>query len=152
MRIAALALAAATAALATGSARAASFDDVFGLWLVESKSAIVQIDPCGDKACGKIVWLAEPNREDGSPKLDRMNPDESRRNAPICGLPMIGGFTRGGDSWDDGYIYDAKEGDIYTATMNAQDDGTLSVRGYVGISLFGKSQTWTKAADNKGGC
>ena len=54
MRIAALA---ATAALATGTAQAASLGDVFGYWLVESKSAIVEIQPCGEKACGKVVWL-----------------------------------------------------------------------------------------------
>lgn len=143
---------AALAALTTIPAQAASLDDVFGLWLVESKTAIVEIAPCGAKACGKIVWLAEPNRPDGSAKLDRMNPEPSLQGRPICGLPIIGNFERGSDSWDDGFIYDAAEGDEYTSTMYAQDDGTLYVRGYVGISLFGKSQTWTKSVDNRGGC
>ena len=138
-------------AFATAS-HAATPEDVYGLWLVESGAAIVEIAPCGDRACGKIVWLAEPNRPDGSPKIDAMNPEASLKSRPICGLPMIGDFSRDGDGWDDGYIYDASAGDTYTSTMHVTDEGNLYVRGYVGISLFGKSQTWTRVGDNRGGC
>ncbi len=126
--------------------------DVFGLWKTENQNAIVEVSPCGDSACGKIVWLAEPNREDGSAKLDRNNPDPALQSRPICGMPMIGDFANGGDEWTGGFIYDPEGGDTYKSKMRLTSEGNLYVRGYVGIPLLGKSQVWTPVSDNQGGC
>ena len=141
-------------AFAAIAAPALSADDpAFGLWLVESKSAIVEIAPCGDKACGKIVWLEEPNDANGAPKVDTQNPDEAKRSAPICGLSMLGDFSpEAAGEWEGGFIYDANDGSTYDANITLKDDGALEVRGFVGVSLFGKSQTWTRVEDARGGC
>ena len=131
----------------------AADDPAFGLWLVEAETAIVEISPCGDKACGKIVWLKEPNDANGAPKVDTQNPDESKRSTPICGLAMLGDFSQGGEGeWEGGFIYDASDGSTYDAKVALQEEGTLEVRGFVGLSLFGKSQTWSRVEDKRGGC
>ena len=152
MRIAIATAALLSTALTGTLAEAASLEDVFGLWLTENQKAIVEVAPCGQMACGRIVWLAEPNRPDGSAKVDQNNPDPALQSRPVCGLPLIGNFQRGGDSWDDGFIYNPEDGETYTSTMHVTTDGNLYVRGYVGLPLFGKSQTWTRAADTRGGC
>lgn len=147
-----LALAAAAATLTATPAFSAA-EDVFGYWLTENQKAIVQVEPCGAQACGKIVWLAEPNDPaTGAPKVDANNEDAAMQARPICGMPMIGNFAQDGDRWDDGFIYDPQSGDTYTSKMHVNDAGKLYVRGYVGISLFGKSQEWTRVADARGGC
>lgn len=135
------------------SAGAQAADPVFGHWLTESKRAIVEISPCGENACGKVVWLLEPNDDSGQPKTDVKNEDENLRSRPVCGLEMLGSFTKEAEGeWEDGTIYNGEDGKTYNAFMEMQDDGTLKVRGYVGISLLGKSQIWTREENNRGGC
>jgi uncharacterized protein (DUF2147 family) len=118
---------------------------IAGLWLVEAKDAVVDIQPCGDRLCGTVVWLKEP-RPNGSVRLDDKNPDPTQRARPVCGLKLLYDFKPAGpNEWDDGHIYSADEGATYSAKMALLDANTLKVRGFVGISLFGKSQVWTHA-------
>ncbi len=143
----AIALAGATAALPAAAA------DVFGFWLTESKKAVVQITPCGQSACGNVVWLAEPNDEAGKPKIDKNNPDAALQSRALCGMAMIGDFSNDGNGeWSSGFIYDPEGGDLYKSKMRLTEEGNLYVRGYVGIPLLGKSQVWTRETSNRGGC
>ncbi len=149
MRLAPLCLATLTSIASALPASA----DVFGYWMTESKNAIVEITPCGDSACGKVAWMAAPLDAQGQPKVDANNPDAALKSRPICGLAMIGDFVKGADGeWTSGFIYDPEGGDLYKSKMRLTDDGTLYVRGYVGIPLLGKSQIWTRENDNRGGC
>lgn len=132
---------------------AATDDPAFGLWLTENKRAIIEIGHCGEMACGKIVWMQEPLTADGQPKTDTKNEDPALRSRPVCGLPLIGDFERSAPgAWDDGFIYSPQDGDTYTANLAAQPDGTLKLRGYIGLPILGKSQIWTRESDNRGGC
>ena len=131
-------------ALATPAAAATSAP-VTGTWLDESQRAGITIAPCGEKLCGTITWLKAPLDANGKPKLDVHNSDETKTNRPLCGLPMLGGFAPdGNNAWSGGFIYDPEKGKSYTSTMHLQPDGTLRVRGFIGIELFGRSQTWTR--------
>lgn len=133
-------------------ARAAN-DPATGLWLVESGKAIVELSPCGDTLCGKIVWLENPKGEDGQPRKDVNNVDESKRSRKLCGLDLVGNFTRDAPGeWSNGFIYNGEDGKTYTANIALQPDGRLKLRGYVGLPLLGKTQYWTRVADNRGGC
>jgi uncharacterized protein (DUF2147 family) len=117
-----------------------------GLWATEGAKGQVRIETCGEKLCGKIVALAEPNYPDGKPKIDRNNPDAALRERPIVGLPILRDFgpEKGeANKWSGGTIYDPESGSTYKCTMTLQADGTLEVRGYVGMPLLGRSQTWT---------
>ena len=127
------------------AALAADAVPVTGHWLSESGNGIIAIARCGTELCGKIVWLKEPMR-DGAPAVDRRNPDPALRTRPICGLTILGGFrdTEPG-RWSDGWIYSPENGKTYRATLALDADGTLKLRGYVGIPLFGETQIWTRA-------
>lgn len=124
-----------------------SADDVVGTWLNEDKDAKIEIFKCGDEYCGKIVWLKEPNREDGSEKLDRENPEAKLRSRKIMGLQILEGFEYEGDGeYEDGEIYDPKKGKTYDCIMELSDNGKkLDVRGYIGFSLIGRTTVWTRA-------
>ncbi len=68
-----------------------------------------------------------------------------RQGKPVLGLQIIRGLKPDGDSWDGGQILDPETGDTYRCSMRLTDAGRkLVVRGFLGISLFGRSQTWTR--------
>jgi uncharacterized protein (DUF2147 family) len=117
---------------------------IAGTWLNQEKTAKIEIYQQGKKFFGKTVWLKEPN-ENGKPKTDNKNPDKARHNDPIIGLIMLKDFEFDGKStWEGGTIYDARSGKTYYCYLTLQADNTLKVRGYVGISLFGQTNIWTK--------
>jgi uncharacterized protein (DUF2147 family) len=122
-----------------------SQDTPVGTWTNEGKDARFEIYKCGkDQLCGKIVWLKEPNR-DGKPKLDINNPDKSLQNRPLQGLVFLQGFKPTSDGkWEDGTIYDPKSGKTYSSYLKMMGKDKLEVKGYVGISLIGRSQIWTR--------
>lgn len=123
----------------------AQADPIEHTWYNEAKTGKVQIYKARDgKYYGKLVWLKEPNR-DGKPKLDIANPDKSKRNQPTLGLILLKGFKKTEEGvYDDGTIYDPKNGKTYDSVMKLHGD-KLDVRGYIMVSLIGRSETWTKA-------
>ncbi|MHB8259232.1 MAG: DUF2147 domain-containing protein [Bacteroidia bacterium] len=123
-------------------------DAILGTWLTGSGKAKVQIYKEGNKYNGKIVWLKTPTYEDGTPKLDKHNPDKTKQTTPTLGLRMLKDFVFDEDKWADGTIYDPENGKTYSCKITWRD-GKLDVRGYVGISLIGRTDTWFKVLDIK---
>ena len=113
---------------------------------MEDKKAKIKIYNKGEKYHGKIIWLKEANDASGKPKVDKENPEESLRSRPLIGLVMLTHFVYDEDNvWEDGDIYDPKNGKTYSCEMTLSPDGkTLDVRGYIGFSFIGRSQTWTR--------
>ena len=131
--------------LVTGRALAAEADAVVGEWYTKDSKALVQIYKQGDVYNGRIVWLKEPMNDDGTPKLDTNNPDEAKRSQPIIGLNLVKGFTyKGNNKWVNGTIYDPDNGKTYKCKMDLNDDGSLKVRGFIGVSLIGRTQVWNR--------
>jgi len=120
-------------------------DDVLGVWLTEGKEpAKIQVYKTGKKYYGKIVWLKNPTAN-GKTKVDKNNPDKNKRNHPIIGLVILTEFEfDGDDEWEDGDIYDPESGKTYSCYLSLKDKNTLKVRGYVGISVFGRTELWTR--------
>ena len=136
-----LATAAAAVALLHGSVARA--DTPIGLW--ETGKSHIEIYRCGDLLCGRIAALDEPLDAEGHPKTDGNNPEPALRDRPILGMDLIAGFSRKSDErWTGGTIYDPRDGKTYKCKMTLKEDGTLEVRGYVGLSLFGKTVVWTR--------
>jgi uncharacterized protein (DUF2147 family) len=123
----------------------AQTDPIEGVWLNEEKDARIQIYKAQDnKFYGKIIWLKEPN-ENGAPKLDKKNPNKGERNKNIVGKIILKEFEREDKKYDDGTIYDPQNGKTYDATITYKGN-TLALRGYVGISLFGRTTVWERVS------
>ncbi len=119
-------------------------DSIVGIWLNQEGTAHVQINKVGATYSGKIVWLKEPT-ENGRPRTDKNNPQAAKQSVPLMGLVILRDFVyvvEDGE-WTDGTIYDPKNGKTYSCTMTLED-GRLNVRGYIGISLIGRTAVWTK--------
>lgn len=120
---------------------------VLGNWANPSGS-VIQIYRCGADLCAKLIFIS-PN-EPGH--LDAENPDPALRHRPLCGLKIGTGFQPSGpDHAQDGKLYDPKSGKTYTGSMT-REGNKLKLRGYVGIPLFGRTETWTRAPDSVPAC
>ena len=129
------------ALLMAGGQAPAAETGAMGYWLGPT-ATVVHIAPCGDAVCAKIVKLP-PN----SPATtDIHNPDASQHGRPLCGVDIGTGFHEASPGkLEGGELYDPVSGKTYKGTMTSEGD-KLKLRGYVGVSLFGRSQTWTRVA------
>jgi uncharacterized protein (DUF2147 family) len=123
---------------------AQSRDAVVGQWINASGEAHVDVSKRNNKYFGKIVWLKNSKDEKGNTKTDTKNPDESLRSKPILGLEILSDFVFDGQKWTDGKIYDPKSGKTYSCNITLREDGNLNIRGYIGLSIIGRSEVWKK--------
>lgn len=138
--------------MATACASAVS-NDITGWWFDQTKRGGILIEPCGQQLCGKVGWIREPLDTAGKQKVDVNNPDGKLKTRPICQLQMLGGFNHTAEhEWKDGWIYNPEDGDTYRSRMVLQDDGTLRVRGFIGVPWLGKSQVWTRPPEQLSEC
>jgi uncharacterized protein (DUF2147 family) len=130
--------------------KAQNADDVIGTWKNGEGTGIIQIyKTTSGHYAGKIIWLKEPiDTETGKAKLDKRNPDKTKRTVPTLGLVNMRNFKFDEDDkvWENGKIYDPKNGKEYSCKMQFAkgNKDKLEVRGYVGISLLGRTDTWTR--------
>ncbi|MEQ8360775.1 MAG: DUF2147 domain-containing protein [Cytophagales bacterium] len=129
---------------------------IVGEWLTTDKDAIVKMyygnkkGQSEDKIYGQLIWLEEPNNEDGSPKKDKENPKENLRKRTILGLTIIKDLEWDGDEdewlWEDGSAYDPESGNTYSfkAYIDPDEPDILNCRGYLGFSLLGRTEVWTR--------
>jgi uncharacterized protein (DUF2147 family) len=127
-------------------------EQIGGNWNSEDNKAKIEIFRCGERYCGRIVWLGEPDypADDkggmgGKPRIDRDNPKPELRSRSLLGLQIMGGFGYAGkNTWTGGTIYDPESGKSYKAEMKLKSPSRLELRGYIGIPLFGRSTVWTR--------
>ncbi|MDB5023790.1 MAG: hypothetical protein JWP78_1545 [Mucilaginibacter sp.] len=123
----------------------AQTDKIEGLWYNDIKSAKIRITKeSNGKFYGKVVWLKEPLKN-GQPKVDELNAEAKLRTRPRLGLPVLADLVNDGDNkYTEGTIYDPNNGKTYSCNITYKGK-TLAIRGYIGISLFGRTTTWTRA-------
>lgn len=136
----------ATIFLTATTAFGAVQSDVLGVWKTDGGDSQLELFKCGEKICGKIVWLKVPKYIDsndgpvGKTKVDRKSPDPTLRNRPVLGLQVMKGLTaKSNNSWDKGICYDPETGKSYKCKMRLASPGRLELRGYIGISLIGRT-------------
>ena len=123
----------------------AQADLVVGKWLNEEKDGKVEIYKKGDQYFGKLVWIKNPNNDDGSPKLDVENPEESLKSRPLQGLEILKNFVYNDEEWEDGEIYDPKSGKTYSCYMKFEKKDVLMIKGYIGVKWVGRTTNWTRS-------
>jgi uncharacterized protein (DUF2147 family) len=119
-------------------------DDIIGHWIVGENKAKIQVYKSGSKYYGKVIWLKEPTKN-GKQKVDAHNPDPNKRNTPIIGLIVLKDFVFDDGEWISGDIYDPSSGKEYSCKITMPNKNTMKVRGYIGISLFGRTEVWKRA-------
>jgi uncharacterized protein (DUF2147 family) len=96
---------------------------------------------------GTIVKIFFKPGEDQNPVCDKC--EGADRGKPVMGLTLIKGMRRTGNHYEGGTITDPRDGSVYRALMELSPDGQkLEMRGYLGISLFGRSQIWNRLPDS----
>jgi uncharacterized protein (DUF2147 family) len=121
-------------------------DDVVGVWINPAATGKIKIFRTGDYFYGNLVWIDKPLDDKGNPRLDDKNPDVSKRSRKLQGLLMLTGFTFDPNSkvWENGQIYDPKSGKTYSCKMTMNSNGELDIRGFIGLSVIGRSETWKR--------
>ena len=115
---------------------------IFGKWKTVDdetgmENGIVEIYEKAGKVYGRIIEILE--KEKKYFKCEMCEGED--KNKPILGLVIIKGLKKKGDFYEGGKITDPKNGKSYHCKMNLEGKDKLIVRGYIGISLFGRSQT-----------
>lgn len=117
-----------------------------GLWYNAEKTTKIQIYKTTSGTYeGKIAWQKVPN-EDGKPKVDKKNPDKSLRARPLMGMVLVRNLkSKGNNKYDGATIYDPKSGNTYSSKLEITGPNTMNLRGYIGVSLLGRTETWTRS-------
>lgn len=123
----------------TGAISQNNADEILGYFMSPQENGIYKFYKSGDKYFAKSVWMKRPSR------LDSLNPDINKRTEKILGSVLVWDFVYDGkNTWSKGYVYDANTGKIYKSKIVRDKDGNLLVRGYLGFSLFGKTEFFVK--------
>ncbi|MBN2828768.1 MAG: DUF2147 domain-containing protein [Candidatus Cloacimonetes bacterium] len=129
-------------------------DDILGYWVTEDARSVVEVYKSGNEFEARIVALKEADYEKestlgipGTPRLDDQNPEKALQVRPILGLTIMTGFEFQKELWKNGKIYDPKNGKTYSCKMTLQKDGTLDVRGFIGVAALGRTTQWVRPDD-----
>ena len=105
--------------------------------------ALIRITELNGTPRGEIEQVLPGPTEDPNPKCDKC--EGTNNNAPVMGLVILSGLTKNGDEYVGGQILDPDNDKVYRTKVRLIDDGKkLSVRGYIGVPMLGRSQTWLR--------
>ena len=117
---------------------------VLGVWLSENKDGKIEVYKSASKYFGKLIWGKTMYEADGiTSRKDVENKNKDLRSRNLKDLVMLTDFTYHDSIWDGGEIYDPYSGKTYSCTLKLKD-GKLNIRGYVGVSLFGRTSVWER--------
>jgi len=132
-----------------GLAHADDPEAVLGYWA--TSDSILQVARAGDGLSMRVVALENPNYlqdephgPPGAPRVDANNPDPALRERRILGLELLSDYEFARKRWR-GRIYDPQSGNVYSSTMWVEE-GDLHMRGYIGVALLGRTQTFAPVA------
>jgi uncharacterized protein (DUF2147 family) len=110
----------------------------------KEEKSIVEITQDGDHLVGKIIEIFPKPGKDPNPKCTKCDGD--KKDQPMLGMTILWDMKKDGDlRWSGGHILDPEKGETYRCRLKLSSDGkTLNVRGYLGVSLFGRSQDWPR--------
>lgn len=126
-------------------------DAVLGLW--QDDRSVLLVAQEGESLSMRIHAVKDPNYKPdeapgpaGSRRRDFKNPDASLQSRPLLGLDLLVGYAWTGERWE-GEIYDPESGNTYKSRMEVDADGRLSMRGYLGVPMFGRTALFAPAGN-----
>jgi uncharacterized protein (DUF2147 family) len=120
-------------------------DEILGTWFNAEKDAKIEVYSEEGSYFGKVIWLKNPLDEQGKPKTDIKNPDKKLKSRPRLGLVVLTSLEhKEGKKYDGGKIYDPKSGKTYSCQAELATSKLLKLRGFVGVSMFGRTSEWTR--------
>lgn len=118
---------------------AQSGDAIIGTYMTDKNEGMVEITKKGTKYNGTLIWTKTPG------KLDLNNPDKKQQTDKLAGKEILKDFDFDGkDLWHKGTIYDPKNGKTYSCKITRDEKGSLNVRGFIGVSMLGRTAFWVK--------
>jgi uncharacterized protein (DUF2147 family) len=115
-----------------------NIDDVSG-----KPKALIRITETNGALQGKIEQLFREPAEEQNPKCDKC--EGVRKDQPVLGMVILSGLKKDGSDYAGGEILDPNNGKVYKSKMHLTDNGKkLSVRGYIGVPMLGRSQVWVR--------
>lgn len=119
---------------------------IFGKWNsfdedTEEKESVIEVYQKDGKAYARIIEILNPERKDAT----CFKCKGKRKDEPILGMDILTGLEKDDDEWSGGKILDPKNGKEYKCYIKLLDDNTLKLRGYIGVSLFGRTAIWKRA-------
>jgi uncharacterized protein (DUF2147 family) len=108
-----------------------------GRWWTEDNRGVIEVLPCPEGLCGRLVGLDEPNDDKGQPK-------HAKNGAPECGMQIMRVHKTDDVNVWDGLITDPRDMTDWNLRLTYRPDGGLHLRGYVMLPLLGKSQDWKR--------
>lgn len=111
-------------------------DKIIGIYWSPKKDAKIEMYKKGDRYFGKSIWVT-------SPKKDSQNPDHGLRNRELLGLDLLTNFSYEDGVYTNGKVYDPESGKTYSCKISFNGIH-MKVRGYIGISMFGRTETFER--------
>ena len=116
---------------------------IFGKWktidpVTGNDESIIEVYKKDGKAYAKVIAIINEADRDKT----CINCKGKNKNKPILGLDILDGLKENGDEWSGGKILDPKNGKYYKCYIKLTEENTLKLRGYIGISLLGRTEYW----------
>ncbi len=141
---------------AFGAVPVSPADDILGRWVMPDGSALIEVYKANTGYAVRILALrdeyftiAHGDVPVGETRQDVHNPNKSLRKRLLTGLDIAWGFEYADGIWQGGDIYDPGSGSTYSCELKLVEGGLLKVRGYMGLSLLGRTLYWQRAKDFK---
>ena len=116
-----------------------------GVWLSADGTGWIKIEIGENGPTGSIAGSPDDAERQRPTDKDDLNPDPALRDRDLLGLTIMHSFTSAGDGkWKNVRIYDPNSGKTYKCKLTLVDENTLELRGYIGISLLGRTETCTR--------
>ncbi len=119
-----------------------------GVWTTEKGDSKIQFHKSGGFYSAKLIWFAPKNGEGMETRKDKHNPNEALRTRPLLGINIITGLRHAEkNDYEDGKAYDPSSGKTYSCKVTVNSNKQLTMRGFVGFSLIGKSVIWKRVSN-----
>lgn len=119
-------------------------NSIEGVWITADGDSLIEFQLQDDQLAGFIAGTISDPEYNKPARYDDLNPDPGLRDRALLGLSIFANLKSSGSNKWRGEVYDPDSGKTYKCTLTLVDADTLKLRGYVGISLLGRTETWSR--------